>query len=1408
MGEEQRLRELRPKLFGDILQHISLASETKVRRHEDFADVDLEKSPRMLWQIVVGTHIAPENAGDLGVWATRKELTSMHMGGKASAEEYCTRYKRQYEKTLAIGDDQITDALAMQTFLMSLDGPRFGSELARWARNQEMPDSLDEAMRRVIEFETTTKNAERALGRRGFQEQEEVAYKTTHSGSSKWKEPGDSGCGSETKICPICKKKSKHAIEDCWELDKFCKAAQQKKKQASEAKAEPVPTVNAVATKKKKKRGQWVKSSITEEDDDIIAITEDIIRAAKQSNTKGSFFDCCATTNMWGTTRGIRNIRDGEPIFVKGINGRSEHSKFGEHPDFGDVIIEEANEGFNIVSQKILIKKGFKIYYNNELHHYRVWNHAQEFIFDRTGNGLYRLRSTEIVNTELEIPDTIFVPSGAEAEAEAPAEVELEQLPSTQGGIIATKGERERATAVREACRMLGHVGSGALSRAIRAGTFSDFELTTKDVELADRLFGPCHGCTIGKSRNSKIGYVPQSSEQIIVERRVETIHADFYLLPGNNIIFVSVGEVNRLIIAVTCKSRKTEDIVKAWRSHLSVYSVNGITVTRAYTDSEAGISASRVALASFESPVELIQQPPGVHEPFIEVRIRTIRERSRSILADLPFKLPKKLLIQLTQWAIQGINLLPDSLNTADDSRSAREKVFGRKSRAKLCLRFGFGDFVIFHTDTHGDHNLQARGEIGIVVGRNIESGSIKIWDFTKDSYVMRGTATKILPTGAAIAAINRHEHLESTENEDFLTKIEKAEDIRHRYKEDYKDMSDSEEDSDYDPDDDEDVSESSSSSGEDLVDEGDEFPIAEEIPPPTGQPEAIANENVNRYNLRQSRGLLASIHSLTAGNLENKGDTSEIIFSQMTLQESMNKMPVETKKAVISEMQALLDFQVFEPVLEKGISKKSIIPCSIPMKEKFKADGSFEKLKARFVAGGHRQEWNTEDSYSSPTAPWTLVMIGLVIAQKHGLRFVAVDIPLAYPRATRVGTPVYMRVPRKLAEILFELEPSWKEFECDDGSIVMLIKKALYGLKDSGKQWYDNIRATLEEIGFRTTDVNPCAFIREIDGILFATVILYVDDILIFVKQDSEMVRIIGALEQKYGKLTIQDGPKLSFIGAMIVKNEDGSIFVSCKGFVDKLLDKHGVTRGSPTPLPSNFSAKTHFENDEPADQFEYRSIVMSVMYLAKKVRPDLLFAASLLATKCQAPTAGYLQAAHRVLKYLYHTREKGILIRVNPEIGTEVYADASYNCYVTGHSQSGILGKLGGIPICFSSVKEKSVVKASCDAELISGDRGVDVALWVDHAASELGYGDTATPVLYQDNTSAVLILQRGAFTKTRAMISVRLGYIKEQLENERIKIKTVGTKAMEADILTKVLHGEDQDRAAKFLISDPK
>ena len=46
--------------------------------------------------------------------------------------------------------------------------------------------------------------------------------------------------------------------------------------------------------------------------------------------------------------------------------------------------------------------------------------------------------------------------------------------------------------------------------------------------------------------------------------------------------------------------------------------------------------------------------------------------------------------------------------------------------------------------------------------------------------------------------------------------------------------------------------------------------------------------------------------------------------------------------------------------PVLLGELSKKdrrSIIYCSVFLKEKYKADGSFDEVKARLVAGGHQQ-------------------------------------------------------------------------------------------------------------------------------------------------------------------------------------------------------------------------------------------------------------------------------------------------------------------------------------------------------------------------------------------------------------------------------------------------------------------
>jgi hypothetical protein len=71
-----------------------------------------------------------------------------------------------------------------------------------------------------------------------------------------------------------------------------------------------------------------------------------------------------------------------------------------------------------------------------------------------------------------------------------------------------------------------------------------------------------------------------------------------------------------------------------------------------------------------------------------------------------------------------------------------------------------------------------------------------------------------------------------------------------------------------------------------------------------------------------------------------------------------------------------------------------KRIIPCSLFLKEKLLPHGSFDKLKARLVAGGHRQDTSLYDDVSSPTLNLTTLYTILTIAVHEGHNLTAKDI------------------------------------------------------------------------------------------------------------------------------------------------------------------------------------------------------------------------------------------------------------------------------------------------------------------------------------------------------------------------------------------------------------------------------
>jgi hypothetical protein len=122
----------------------------------------------------------------------------------------------------------------------------------------------------------------------------------------------------------------------------------------------------------------------------------------------------------------------------------------------------------------------------------------------------------------------------------------------------------------------------------------------------------------------------------------------------------------------------------------------------------------------------------------------------------------------------------------------------------------------------------------------------------------------------------------------------------------------------------------------------------------------------------------------------------------------------------------------------------------------------------EARFVAGGHMTETPTLITYSSVVSRES-VCLAFLLAVLNDLDVCMADVGNAYLNAD-------------CREKIWTI--AGPEFGSDAGK-VMIIKKALYGLKSSGAAWRTLFALSLEELDFTNTYADPDLWIRPaIDG------------------------------------------------------------------------------------------------------------------------------------------------------------------------------------------------------------------------------------------------------------------------------------------------------------------------------------
>ncbi|KAL0286680.1 UNVERIFIED_CONTAM: Retrovirus-related Pol polyprotein from transposon TNT 1-94 [Sesamum angustifolium] len=199
----------------------------------------------------------------------------------------------------------------------------------------------------------------------------------------------------------------------------------------------------------------------------------------------------------------------------------------------------------------------------------------------------------------------------------------------------------------------------------------------------------------------------------------------------------------------------------------------------------------------------------------------------------------------------------------------------------------------------------------------------------------------------------------------------------------------------------------------------------------------------------------------------------------------------------------------------------------------------------------------------------------------------------------------------------------------------LVCKLKKSLYGLKQSPRQWYKRFDSYMLQIGYKRCEYDCCVYVKSLDDGSSIFLLLYVDDMLIAAKNIHDVLAFKVLLSQEFDMKDL--GAATKILG-MEIHRDRGSrkLWLSQRGYVEKVLDRFGMSKAKSvsTPLANHFklSSNQYPKTDheiEDMTKVPYASVVGCLMYAMVCTRPDLAHAVSQVYKYMSKPVVGYVDS-----------------------------------------------------------------------------------------------------------------------------------------------------------------------------------
>lgn len=385
------------------------------------------------------------------------------------------------------------------------------------------------------------------------------------------------------------------------------------------------------------------------------------------------------------------------------------------------------------------------------------------------------------------------------------------------------------------------------------------------------------------------------------------------------------------------------------------------------------------------------------------------------------------------------------------------------------------------------------------------------------------------------------------------------------------------------------------------------------------------------------------------------------------------------------------------------------------------------------------------------------------IFLSQSNGQDLIATDVGNAYLEAFTKE------------KVYFIAGPEFGKLE----GHVLIIVKALYGLRSSGARWHDRFADVLRTMGFSPSKAEPDIWMRRADD-LYEYIAVYVDDLLIASKDGDAIIDQL----QNVHKFKLKGTGKVKFhLGMDFKEDEQGVLHISQESYLERMFAMFERIFGhTPRHYQSPIEKGDHpeldttdFLDDEKTKL--YQSLVGALQWVVTIGKFDVYTAVMTMSSFRAQPRFGHLERVKRIYGYLSKFRKSSIRVSVTepdfstlpdldhewehsvygnvdeiipddlPEplgkpVVTVTYVDANlYHCMLTGKAVTGILHFINTMPWDWYLKKQSTVETATYGSEFAAAKTATDQIIELRQTLRYLGVPIRTKSYMFGDNKTVV-------------------------------------------------------------------